>query len=188
MNCCTLISQLSSLHSTSWHLCNSHFLTRIYFPLCHFTSLHFLFPPHLHFTSVVTFLTLFQKLLGYRSVSLKHLQAVGSRVVQYFLKRNIFWYLSFDFCSWFSYHDRLCSDSMAFVICHLYPSKPIILCTLWRERICKLCFCAMLRFPVGIISVMCKFRCLVLLPVLCVYLSLSVRIPARCLIFKNRSH
>jgi hypothetical protein len=65
MNCCTDISQWPSLHSTSLHLCNPHFLTRIY---SLFTSLHFIFwwfPPHLHFTSYISFITIFIKLLGF---------------------------------------------------------------------------------------------------------------------------
>jgi hypothetical protein len=53
------------LHSTSLHLCNLHIPTTINIPPLHFTSLHLLwYPPHLHFTSLITFLILFLKLRG----------------------------------------------------------------------------------------------------------------------------
>jgi hypothetical protein len=58
---CTHISPRPSLHSTSLHLCTIHILTIFYFPTPHFTSLHF---TSLHFASLITFLTLFLKLLG----------------------------------------------------------------------------------------------------------------------------
>jgi hypothetical protein len=36
---------------------------------------------------------------------------------------------------------------MNFVIYHLYPSKPVLQCTLCRGHICDLSFCAVSRFP-----------------------------------------
>jgi hypothetical protein len=61
-------------------------------PSPHFTPCSWWFPPHIHFTWYITFLV-------YRTESLKPLQIAGSRAVWSYLERNIFWYLSSDFCS-----------------------------------------------------------------------------------------
>jgi hypothetical protein len=91
-----------------------------------FTSLHFLASTaQLSLHLIYHFPTPFPKITWFARQSLKHLQAVGSRAAWSYLQRNISWYLSFAFCSWFSYHDRPCSDSMAFVIYRLSRAIPL---------------------------------------------------------------
>jgi hypothetical protein len=170
-NCCVRISPWSSLHSTSLHLRNPHFIIRIYLPLpnltslrfdsLHFTSLHFAslhltsrpftvvlwFSPHFHFASFITFLTLYLKLLGLqekvpKASASSYLPSCMVLLTKEWFPKSVIFFLLLIF-----YHDRSCSDSMVFVICHLKPSKHVLPCTPWREHICELSYYPVPRFP-----------------------------------------
>jgi hypothetical protein len=113
-NCCTYSSPWLSIHSTSLPFHSLHLHTKIYTSLINFISLYFTSSNNftsLHFTTYFMICTtpsfrlmyhfpnLFLKLLGLQERALQNLQVTGSRAVWSYLQRNIFWYLSFVFCS-----------------------------------------------------------------------------------------